>query len=186
MAPAAPRARRGARQALIGAVVAVVVALGVLAVLSQRSPSGLPPEGPRAGALAPGFSLTNLRAGGPPVTLGRPDGRPTVVTFFASWCPHCRADIRVLAAASHRMGATVRFVGVDVADSPSAMLALVHAAGLDYPIGSDPSRRVSGALYRLVGLPSAVFVNGTGHVVGHVLGAISASELTAWVRRAQA
>ncbi len=170
---------------MVGALVIVVIAITITAVLSGRSPKGsaLPPEGPRGGAPAPSFSLTGLRHPTTLVSLGKPNGRPTVVSFFASWCPNCHKDVGVLAKARRQLAASVNFVGVDVADSRSAGVALVRSAGMTYPVGFDPNRRVASE-YQLVGFPSTVFLNGSGQVVGHVLGAITQLELTSWLRRA--
>ncbi len=179
------RARLGVRHLVVGALALIVVAVATLALLSGRSPSGPAPEGRSLGAQAPGFSLASLQSPGSTVALGSPDGRVTVITFFASWCTDCRKDIGVLADTSRHLGRTVRFVGVDVADTRSAALTLVRSAHLDYPVGVDPERKVS-ILYQIPGLPSAVFVNGTGHVVGDVVGAITKQELMSWVQRAEA
>ncbi|MGH9070963.1 MAG: TlpA family protein disulfide reductase [Acidimicrobiales bacterium] len=188
MASPLPKRHFSARHLVIGGLAGVVVAVAALAVLAGRSPSGppLPAEGPAVGSAAPSFTLSNLANPGSQVKLGNPDGRPTVLTFFGSWCPNCHKDVGVLSKASRQFGNSVNFVGVDVADTRSAGLSLVRSAGIDYPVAFDPQRQVSGSLYRLVGMPSTVFVNSKGKLIHTVLGAITAVELTNWVSRSEA
>lgn len=183
---------------LLGALMAVAGLAAVSAVLlglgsgagpagagGAGSPPALPSEGVRAGRPAPGFSLPGLRHQGLPVVFAGGAGSPTVLTFFASWCTECRKDLGVLASAQRRLGHQVRFVGVDVADSRGAAVGLVDSVALGYRVGVDADRAVSGGRYRLVGLPSAVFVDARGRLVGTVLGPITRSQVDAWVQRAE-
>lgn len=176
-----------ARHLIVAALVAVVIAVAGLALLSGRSPDGPPPppEGPAPGSMAPGFSVASLANSSAKVSFGKSNGKPTVLTFFGSWCTNCRKDVGVLAKASRQLAGTVNFVGVDVADTRSAGTALVRAAGIDYPVAFDPEREVS-ALYDFYGLPAAVFVNGKGRLVHTVVGAITQVELDNWVSHAEA
>lgn len=172
----------------MAALVAVVVVIAALAVFSGSSPNGppLPAEGPTPGAQAPSFSLTSLQDPGSQVSFGKLDGRPTVLSFFASWCPNCRKDVGVLATASRQLGSSVNFVGIDVADTRSAGTAMVRSGSIYYPVAFDPERQVSADLYRFVGMPSTVFVNSRGQLVHTVLGAITQVELENWVSRSEA
>lgn len=194
--PSGAGSRRSHRVPLAAAAVVVVaVAVAVAAVLlgvgsrPGSKPGGaapaLPSEGVLAGAPAPAFALPSLVGNGPAVVFRAGAGRPTVVTFFASWCPQCRKDLGVLAGAERRLGDRIRFVGVDVADSRPAALAMVASVGLSYPVGVDANRSVSGGRFHLVGLPSAVFVDGRGRVVGTVLGPITRSEVDRRVQQAE-
>lgn len=178
----------GARPLIVGALVAVVVAVAALALIPGRSPTGPapPPEGPGPGTQAPSFTLAALQSSASVVSFGKPDGRPTVLTFFGSWCVDCRQDVSVLATASRQLGSSVNFVGVDVADTRSAGFALVRSARMAYPVGFDPQKHVSRSLYDLYGLPATVFVNGRGQLVHTVVGAITQPVLAQWVSRAEA
>lgn len=149
----------------------VLVAAGlVTAMVLTRSGTG---DG-ITGALAPPFSLDDVRSPGTPVALA--GGRPTVVNFFAAWCVPCRQELPLLERASQRSAGTVSFVGVDVNDSRTAATDLLDRAGVTYPTGYDPDRSVAGR-YRLQGMPTTVFVDADGRVTGMARGRLTAAEL---------
>jgi peroxiredoxin len=137
---------------------------------------------------APDFSLPAL-TGGTPVNLaalGVDRHRPVVLNFFASWCGPCQKETPLLArtaAAEQARGSSVQFVGVDVAETASAGLAFVRKSGITYPVGSDTTLRVTSVLYGLNAQPNTFFIDASGHVIGRVIGGLSATELTRWLHR---
>lgn len=102
---------------------------------------------------------------GRPVTLENfVDGTPLVVNFFASWCGPCVREMPDFEAVHQRRGGEVRFVGVNLQDSPGAAADLVSDTGVTY----DVLRDESGELFRAVNgfsMPTTVFVDGTGTIV---------------------
>lgn len=123
---------------------------------------------------APGFTVEDVR--NPAASVSLPVGRPAVVNFFAAWCGPCRKELPVLQRAWARHGASVAFVGVDVADSRTNATELLDGAGVTFPAGYDPHRRVADS-YRLNGMPTTVFVGADGRIVGTVKGPLTEAEL---------
>lgn len=163
-APALPRVAHPAR-ARTRAVAVAVAALAVAGSVAATRPG---PSRP-----APAFSLDEVRGGG---TVALPAGRPAVVNFFASWCAPCREELPLLERAHRRVGGTVAFLGVDVADSRSAATDLLRRTGARFPAGYDPGRRVADR-YGVRGLPTTVFVDAAGRLAGVVKGRLTAAEL---------
>jgi cytochrome c biogenesis protein CcmG, thiol:disulfide interchange protein DsbE len=184
--PAGPRKLRAL---LIGCVIAAALAVFLFVGLGTSSNSGSG-AGPVVGVgdRAPGFSLPAL-TGGTPVNLdklGTNRHRPVVLNFFASWCIPCQKETPLLArtaAAEQAKGSPVQFIGVDVAESASDGLAFVQKSGITYPVGSDLSLRVTSALYGLNAQPNTFFIDASGRVIGHVIGGVTAPELTRWLHR---
>ena len=58
--------------------------------------------------------------GGPSVTLAATRGMPTVVNFFASWCPDCQSELAAFAALADRTAGHVDVIGVDSNDNDGA------------------------------------------------------------------
>jgi cytochrome c biogenesis protein CcmG/thiol:disulfide interchange protein DsbE len=177
------------RSLLIGTVIAVALAVFLFVGLGSNSGSG-PGAGPVVGigTMAPNFSLPSL-TGGAPVTLdavGKSRHRPVVLNFFASWCIPCQKETPLLAQAAiaeQARHSTVQFVGVDVADVPASAIPFVKQSGLTYPIGADATLRVTAVLYGLNGEPNTFFINASGRVIGHVIGAVSQTQLDQWLHR---
>lgn len=186
--PASPGPRR-LRSLLIGSAVAVVLAV-ILFVGLRPGPGASSTSGPvvGVGSVAPSFTLPSL-TGGHPVdldALGSDRDRPVVLNFFASWCAPCQAETPLLARtadAERAKGSTVQFIGVDVADLPANAIPFVHRTGITYPVGSDAELKVTSGLYGLNGEPNTFFIDGTGKVIGHVIGAVNATELQQWLHR---
>ena len=186
LAPAPPRPadapaprRRSRRPAGLAIAAAVVAGAAVVATV----PGGDEPGGQAAApglSTAPAFSLPAVRSGQPNVAVTA--GRPTVVNFFASWCEPCREELPLLERASQEHAGTVDVVGVDVGDSRTAALRLLDQAGVTFPAGFDPHRTVATS-YRLLGMPTTVFVDSQGRVTDVVRGRLDAAELDRYLDR---
>jgi cytochrome c biogenesis protein CcmG, thiol:disulfide interchange protein DsbE len=187
--PAPPRRHR-LRSLLIGTGVAAVLAVLLFVVLKPSAPADSV-VGP--GSVAPNFSLPNLLSTPtqplPRVNLyalGKDRHRPVVLNFYASWCVPCREETPLLAStakAEAAKGSPVQFVGVDVADLTSASVAFTQQAGITYPVGADRTLAVTSVIYGLNSEPNTYYINEDGVIVGHTLGAVTASELNGWLHR---
>jgi thiol-disulfide isomerase/thioredoxin len=168
------------------AATAAVVLIGFIVYVATR------PHHPRAvafpttpaatlplGSQAPDFSLTRL-GGGPPVTLAATRGRPTVVNFFASWCPDCKAELAAFGALADRTTGHVTVIGVDSNDNDgSAAQTLLGEAKATYPVGLDPTANVA-TTYLLNALPVTYFLDSEGRVVHVAFGTQTSASLARW------
>ena len=180
-----PRRLSGRTRALIGvATVGFIVVAGVVGGLT-RTPAPVDRVAP--GGPAPAFSLPPVTAaagGGGSVTLASAAGHPVVINFFGAWCPPCRQELPLLAAAS-RGAPDVRFIGVDLEDSRSAAQKLLATVGVGYPAGFDPGDTVA-TRYRLAGTPTTIFIDARGTIVGRVEGPLTRARLDWWLRQLRA
>ncbi len=186
-APVPARRPRRLRSLIIGSAIAAVLAVVLFFGLGSSSGTGSGTGGVvGVGDHAPSFSLPSL-SGGAPVDLGQIGAarhRPVVLNFFASWCIPCREETPRLAAAARTARAQhspVQFVGVDVGDPHADAVGFVHASGIIYPVGVDTSLQVAAGLYGLDGEPNTFFVDPSGTVVGHVIGAVDQTALDHWL-----
>ena len=188
------RAPRRLRSLLIGSGVAVVLAAFLFLVLKpSATTSNGQPAVVGVGSVAPNFSLPNLLSTAdrplPPVdayALGKNRHRPVVLNFFASWCVPCRTETPLLAEAAKAemaKGSPVQFIGVDVADVSSSAVPFVEQSGIPYPVGADRTLKVTSVLYGLNGQPNTFFIDESGKVIGHHLGALTRQDLTNWLHK---
>lgn len=112
----------------------------------------------------PGETLPCL-GGGRAINLAATHGLPVVLNLWASWCGPCRRELPHVQRLHERAGDRVRVLGVDYQDNdPKAALQLAAAAGVTYPLLSDPTGQVRAPL-GVVALPQTIFVDARGSVV---------------------
>lgn len=131
--------------------------------------------GPRSGP-ASAFTLPDLADPAATVTLSEFRGRPVVVNFWASWCVPCRREMPRLAAAARRLDGRVSFVGVNYRDQRNDALAFVRQTAVPYRSGFDGDGAV-GTSYGIYGLPTTVFIDARGRIVGRYLGEMKGDTL---------
>ena len=82
-------------------------------------------------------------------------------------------------AVHEELGDEVVFLGMDMQDiSREAALSLVESTGVDYILADDPN----GEIFQAFGgfsMPTTVFINSSGEIVGTHNGTIFAADLTA-------
>lgn len=170
------------------ALVAFVVAVLLLRPSSsspRRTFPSTPPPMLSLGSAAPDFSVGSL-GDGPPVTLSAWRGQPVILSFFASWCSHCQAELAAFATTARTAAGRVVVVGIDTNDGDGqAAQRLLRRAGASYAVGVDPKGTVAAA-YKITALPTTYFLTAQGRVEGVAFGEESSAGLARWVRQLSA
>ncbi len=153
-------------------VVGVVVVLAAI-FAGRLDLAETVPESPLIGRAAPDLALPLLEAdGSAPVFDG--EAEVTVVSFWASWCPPCRAEHPELVAASDALGPDgVRFVAIDSRDTTGAAIEFLDTYGRsehqDVVVDADNLASIEFGVW---GLPETYFLDASGTIVGKVAGGI--------------
>lgn len=122
-----------------------------------------------AGRMAPEFTLPLLSGG--TLSLRALRGRPVVLNFWGSWCVPCRAETPLLVRVHHAYASRgVVFVGMDVEDDAADARQFAALYHVDYPLVRTPAQVVRA--YRLMGVPTTVFLGADGTVADRVTGAL--------------
>jgi peroxiredoxin len=111
---------------------------------------------------APDFALPSMA--GSNHRLSEHRGEVVAVVFWASWCGDCRRELERFERLWQTYG-NVGFVvlGVNLDDDPARARALADAAGIGYPVLSDPGKDVA-RTYRVDDLPLIVLIDRHGVV----------------------
>lgn len=129
----------------------------------------------------PTVALTTL-TGDPTDLAAIAKGQPMVVNLWASWCPPCRREMPVLAAAQ-RHETQVTFVFANQGEDSAAARRYLNTGQLNLAnVLLDPET----ALGRAIGsaaLPTTLFYDASGQLVDTHLGELSAASLASKLSR---
>src|SRR5450756_501266 len=176
------------RTLLVLAVAAILV--GVVAwVVDKPSDDGvtLLPGGaaagspPRAGNVPPDFQATAVD--GTAVSMAALKGKPTWLTFGASWCPDCRAeatDLQATYAKYKPQGLAV--LGVFIQEDQAAVQDYAKRVGFTFPLLADPQGKIAD-MYRTYGIPIHFFVGRDGIIREVRIGRLTAGDMEQLVQQ---
>jgi cytochrome c biogenesis protein CcmG, thiol:disulfide interchange protein DsbE len=153
----------------IAALLAIVLVAGITA--------GTKATPPRVQPVAKTFTLGLLGHAGQHVSLAAYAGRPLVINFFASWCTPCKRETPLLARFYAEHHGRDLIIGIDANDEAGAAEKFVRAAGVTYPIGSDPFPAPVTTSYGVYDLPQTFFLNARHRIVKHVIGGVTVADL---------
>jgi cytochrome c biogenesis protein CcmG, thiol:disulfide interchange protein DsbE len=133
----------------------------------------------REGSSAPEIDLRTL--GGARFQLSGLKGHPVVMTFWGTWCPPCREEFPELADVfrKHHAGG-LEIVAVNQRDqelSNTDVQRFIDEFSVPFTVVLDPRGR-SRRAYRLIGLPTTVFIDTSGVIKQVVSGPISREQFT--------
>jgi peroxiredoxin len=144
-------------------------------VIARPSPSA---KAIAQGIPAPEIDLQTLAGGR--VKLSSLRGRPVVLTFWGTWCPPCKDEFPALVAAHRRHQADgLEILAVNQRDqelNTKDVEAFAKEYGVDFTVALDPKGR-SRRSYKLIALPTTIFVDTAGVIRTVHSGPISAKQL---------
>jgi peroxiredoxin len=135
------------------------------AATARKSPARNPPPpgiiAPTHRQPAPALWVTAFD--GSTVTLDDFRGRPTLVSFFESWCPICQAEQPELSKVAKQFAGRVGFVGVSNHDTVAAGRAYARRFAVSYPLANDASGK-TWARWKVPYQPVIVLVDKQGRI----------------------
>lgn len=138
-----------------------------------------PPAGPQT---APPFSLVDLK--GNPVSSEAFRGRPTVINFFATWCPPCQQEIPGFVEVYKKYRAQgFALVGIALdTDTRGKLASFVSERGIEYPVllGDVETARAYGGVSSI---PTTFFVGKNGEIRNVHVGYMDKDAFDAEVRK---
>jgi cytochrome c biogenesis protein CcmG, thiol:disulfide interchange protein DsbE len=146
-----------------GAIVGLLV-YGVSAQSASRTLDDAVARGQRPLAPAASRSMPLLRGSGR-ASLRSYRGHVVLLNFWASWCPPCQREARLLERLQHQLerhGGTV--LGVTYEDATPDSRRFVGEYGLTYPSLRDVTLEFAHA-YGTEALPESFLLDRNGHVV---------------------
>lgn len=180
--------REGRGRILRAAVAAAALAMLAAGLfLARRGP---PPREPAGTGSPAGFTLRTPQ--GEPFSLRDVAGRPVLLVFWATWCPHCNAAVPDLnALRSDPAVPDLAILAVNYRESPEKVRSFVSARGVRYTVLLDPEGSAAAA-YGVVGIPTYVLIDRRGRTVfrdnalperpDRLLSAIRPARAPSWAR----
>jgi thiol-disulfide isomerase/thioredoxin len=110
-----------------------------------------------------------------------------VLNFWGSWCPPCRAEAPSLGQLNRQFGSSgVRFLGIDIRDSPATAEAFMSDFRIGYPSLNDPSDNLALDFRETVppsGIPTTLVISRSGRITARVIGGVTYDGLKKLIQR---
>ncbi len=155
--------------------VVVMVLMGGALLLKSGSVAGAEADGARLGIVspseqvaAPDFTLDE--PAGSQVSLREFRGKLVFVTFWATWCIPCRAEMPAMEQLYQEFrGDGLVVAAVNFQDAPEAVQAFRKELRLTFPVALDRQGTVASA-YGVRALPTTYLVDREGRIIGQSIG----------------
>ncbi|MHB8488671.1 MAG: TlpA disulfide reductase family protein [Candidatus Dormibacteria bacterium] len=164
---------------IAGMVVALVVVAGFSGLLVVSQLSVRIPRSNRVSTTPNSFVLPALDGDGD-IRLASFRGKPTLVTFFASWCSACQGELPAYAVTSRALSERVHFIGVDSFETGNGMTVARQYGIAWWPLARDVGGAEASGLHDAlggIGMPMTAFYSANGKLIAVAQGALSAAEL---------
>ncbi len=148
-------------------MIKLILKIGILYLIVAavlRSCGFSPVSSKMVDQLAPDFALESLS--GEIANLAQlRDGKPCIIFFWATWCPHCHRQLNVLAQEQDVMnGYGAKLIIVNVGESREEVRRYVSSNNIPFEVFLDETEEVSRD-YKVMGIPSFFFIDREGIIV---------------------
>jgi len=107
--------------------------------------------------------ISGVSLGGQPVSLTEFRDRPTLITFWASWCGPCRQEAPEIARVSTGFGDRINILSINAGESPEDARRGVSALQISWPVVLDTTGQIQSA-YEVEGIPMVFVLDRQGVV----------------------
>jgi peroxiredoxin len=135
--------------------------------------------GPHVGMIAPNFILNDLSGNEKELLNG--SQKPTLINFWATWCPPCVAEMATIQNLYANAEDTFRVIAVNADESTEVVQRFASEHNLSFDILLDPGGNVQ-ELYRLRGYPTSFIIDGDGIVQIEHVGIMTEKKMREYLR----
>jgi thiol-disulfide isomerase/thioredoxin len=149
-----------------------------------EEPDPLPEQGSRSGGGEPekkikATDFTVQDANGLKVNLSDMEGKPTVVNFWASWCPPCKAEMPHFDKVYREVGDDVNFMMIDLiggGETKESGRTFMDDRDFALPLYFDVEQEAAQA-YGITAIPTSIFIDSDGYITASAQGSIDEESL---------
>lgn len=143
------------------------------------------PQAAATGATAALWESTLTTVDGVHTPLATWRGQPTLVNFWATWCPPCVEEMPMLDAFYRQHAGACHILGLAI-DQAAAVRKFLQKQGVSYPILLAGAQGLN--LSKILGnegggLPFSVFLDASGALTHSKVGKLKAEDLTNWLAK---
>jgi thiol-disulfide isomerase/thioredoxin len=171
------------RRLTIAAIAAGVAAIVIVGAILARDTGPATPVASGDGSDKLSVRGTDIVTG-KRVSLAAFEGKPVVLTVWASWCPGCNAEARTLAAFA-QAHPEAGFFGVDFQDTKGEARSFYRRYGWRFPSVFDPDGRIADRL-GMQGTPTTIFLDAEHREVSRIVGETDEAGFTQGLEQAAA
>ena len=165
------------RSTIIAGLLIIAAAIAGWQVFASRSipeeQIPRPASGVLIGNTLAEFKLADLS--GKQVSVGIP-GKITVINFWATWCPPCRAEMPELEAFALKHGSQIAFYAINIQESRDTVQEFLKQNKLTMPVLLDEQGETA-RKFRVSAIPTTVISDKQGIIRFRKSGTVTLSEL---------
>jgi cytochrome c biogenesis protein CcmG, thiol:disulfide interchange protein DsbE len=156
-----------------------LISLGLIGYSFLWNSSKTITQGINVGDRIPAFTLYEIN--GNKAAIGK-DGKVTVINFWATWCPPCRAEFPELMKFSQANKNIVQFYSVNLQENNDKIVDFLNKEGYSLPVFLDKDGQIS-KMFRITAIPTTIVVDSDGIIRYRKSGAVTADELELIIKK---
>ena len=127
----------------------------------------------------PSVKVKNLKGNLVNIQTIKNDGKPIVISFWATWCKPCKKELNAIAEVYEEWqddtGVKLVAISIDDSRSSSKVKPYVNSSGWEYEIYLDPNKNLSRS-HGVTSVPHTFLLDGDGNIVWEHRGYIEGDE----------
>ena len=173
---------------VVAFVLVIALAFGLYTMLKSDEDQGFVDNGGEEDVktMIENFSITDKD--GNEVFIHDLKGKPTVINFWASWCPPCKAEMPDFNKIYKEMGDEVNFAMVNMTTSSRETEVkakeFIEENGFEFPVYYDIDGDVANT-YQINAFPTTFFIDKDGYLVAYAFSQMSEESILKGIKMAK-
>lgn len=113
------------------------------------------------------------------------NGKPTIINFWASWCPNCTEEMPIFDEMYKKYGKDINFMMINITDGIRETFEIgnnyIDESGFTFPVYFDIDN-IPTSKYEIRAIPTTIFIDKNGNLQGFSEGSITKESLISGIK----